>query len=90
MMQKARSRNTQERALALDDAEAARRLFCKQIELGQILDDDSQTDPVKQEALRDLEAIYDSRSRTQGHPTSERISNSADGVRLGGCREPYD
>ena len=58
MMQKARSRNTEERALAFDDAEAARRLFRKQLELEQIFDDESQTDPVKQEVLRALEAIY--------------------------------
>lgn len=48
----------QERALALDDAEAARRLFRKQLELEQIADDDSQPEPVKEEALRQLEAIY--------------------------------
>src|SRR5881396_3279101 len=48
----------QERALALDDAEAARRLFLKQRQLEDIVDDEDQTDPVKQEALRDLEAIY--------------------------------
>jgi len=48
----------QERALALDDAEAARRLFRKQLELERLLDDEYQIEPVKEEASRQLEAIY--------------------------------
>ena len=48
----------QERALALDDAEAARRLYRKQLELEAIVDDEDQTDPVKEEAYRELKEIY--------------------------------
>ena len=47
-----------ERSLALDDAEAAAALRRKQRELEAILDDESQIEPVKAEALRDLQAIY--------------------------------
>jgi hypothetical protein len=68
----------QERALALDDAEAARRLFRKQLELEQILDDDSQSEPVKQEALRDLEAIYEYQKKnvSRTNNIAQRASHS--------------
>jgi hypothetical protein len=49
----------QERALALDDAEAARRLFLKQQELEGVIDDPMQIDPVKEEASRQLLEIYE-------------------------------
>jgi hypothetical protein len=48
----------QERALALDDAEAARRLFHKQLELERLLDDEYLPEPDKHEIIRQLEAIY--------------------------------
>jgi len=48
----------EERSLALDDAEAAAALRSKQRQLEAILDDENQIEPVKAEALRDLEAIY--------------------------------
>jgi hypothetical protein len=48
----------QERALALDDAEAARRLFLKQRELEEITEDPQETDVIKQEAERELREIY--------------------------------
>jgi hypothetical protein len=48
----------QERALALDDAEAARRLFHKQLELERLLDDEYLPEPDKHEILCQLEAIY--------------------------------
>lgn len=47
----------QERSLALDDRQAMRALFRRQQELEAILDDDSQSEPIKAEALRELEEI---------------------------------
>jgi hypothetical protein len=47
----------QERSLSLDDAQAMRALFRKEKELHAILDDPDESEPVKAEALRDLEAI---------------------------------
>jgi hypothetical protein len=48
----------QQRSLALDDAEALHALRRKQLELEAIVDDDDQIEPVKAEALRELEEIY--------------------------------
>jgi hypothetical protein len=48
----------QERALALDDAEAARRLFRKQLQLERLLDNEYLPEPDKREILSQLEAIY--------------------------------
>jgi hypothetical protein len=48
----------QQRALSLDDARAAAALHRKQCELERLLEDPDQTEPVKAEAQRDLEAIY--------------------------------
>lgn len=47
----------QERSLSLDDAQAMRALFKKEKELEAILDSQDESEPVKAEALRDLEAI---------------------------------
>src|SRR5206468_8614527 len=47
----------QERSLALDDAQTLRALLRKEKELEAILDDEDESEPVKQEALRELEAI---------------------------------
>ncbi len=47
----------QERSLALDDAETMRALYRKEKELEAILDSEDETEPVKAEALRELEAI---------------------------------
>jgi len=69
----------QERALALDDAEAARRLFRKQLDLEQILDDDSQPEPIKQEALRELEAIYAYQKKNVSR-TSNAAQKASDAV----------
>jgi hypothetical protein len=49
----------QERALALDDAEAARRLYRKQLDLENLVDDESTSEPVREEAQRELLAIYE-------------------------------
>ena len=48
----------QERNLGLDDAEAARALRKKQLELEALVDDEHQSEPIKAEALLELEAIY--------------------------------
>ncbi|HEY5909661.1 MAG TPA: hypothetical protein VJA21_03550 [Verrucomicrobiae bacterium] len=47
----------QERSLALDDAQAIRAMYRKQKELEAILDDASESEPVKAEALRELEEV---------------------------------
>lgn len=48
----------QERSLALEDAQSLRALQRKARELEAILDDDSESEPVKAEASRELEALY--------------------------------
>jgi hypothetical protein len=48
----------QQRSLSLEDAEALLALRRKQLELEAIVDDDDQIEPVKAEALRELEDIY--------------------------------
>jgi len=48
-----------QRNLCIDDAEAAAALRRTQLKLEAILDDDEAIEPVKAEALRDLEAIYE-------------------------------
>ncbi len=49
----------QERSLGLEDARAAWALRRKQQELETLVDDDETTAPVKAEALRELEALYE-------------------------------
>ena len=49
----------QQRYLGLDEAEAVRNLRRRERELEAVLDDDEAIEPVKAEALRELEAIYD-------------------------------
>ena len=72
----------QERNLALDDAEAARRLFLKQRELERVVDDEGEAEPVRQEALRDLEAIYSfqrknlSRTRNVAQQASDSVGKA--------------
>jgi hypothetical protein len=56
----------QERSLALDDAQAMRALYRKQKQLEAILDDDSESEPVKTEALRELEQIYEFQQQHAG------------------------
>jgi len=53
----------QQRAMGLDDAETFRALRQKQKELETILDDSHQIEPVKAEALRELQEIYDFQKR---------------------------
>jgi hypothetical protein len=59
----------QQRSLALDDAVALHALRRKQLELEAILDDDDQIEPVKAEALRELEQIY---AFQEKHPAQAR------------------
>jgi hypothetical protein len=49
----------QQRYLGLDEAEAVRNSRRRERELEAVLDDDEEIDPVKAEALRELEAIAD-------------------------------
>jgi len=69
----------QERSLSLDDAQAMRALFRKEKELEAILDDPDESEPVKAEALRDLEAIaefqrkYHRRSRTNAQRAAHSV-----------------
>jgi len=63
----------QQRSLGLDDAEAIRNLRRKQQELEALLEDEDQIEPVKAEAQRELEAIY----QFQKH-NAPRIRTSAE------------
>ncbi len=47
----------QQRSLGLEDAEAVRALWRRQRELERVLEDDDQIEPVKAEALRELEEV---------------------------------
>ena len=47
----------QGRSLGMDDAPAARALWCRQRALERVIEDDRETEPVKAEALRELEEI---------------------------------
>jgi hypothetical protein len=71
----------QERSLALDDAQSMRALLKKQKELEAILDDDSECEPVKAEALRELEAIYEFQKKNASR-SRDSAQNAADAVRL--------
>jgi hypothetical protein len=58
-----RAARIQERNLGLDDAQAARALARKERELEAILDSEDEAEPVKAEALRELEAIAEFQRR---------------------------
>ena len=72
----------QERSLSLDDAQSLRALLRKQRELEAILDDPAESEPVKAEALRDLEAITEfqqrhaRRTRTAAQLAAEAVRKS--------------
>jgi hypothetical protein len=70
----------QERSLALDDAEAMRALLRKEKELEAVLEDESESEPVKQEALRELEAIAQFQ-REHGRRSKDSARRAADAVR---------
>ena len=67
------SATLQQRSLGLDAAESARALHRKQRELEALLEDEDQIEPVKAEAQRELEAIYEFQKRNSG-----RIRTSAE------------
>jgi hypothetical protein len=71
----------QERSLALDDTQSIRALFNKQKELEAILDDDSESEPVKAEAMRELEALYEFQKK-HARRSRDSAQNAADAVRL--------
>jgi hypothetical protein len=70
----------QERSLSLDDAESLRALFRKQKELEAILDDESESEPAKHEALLELEAIAEF-LKQYGRRTQTNAQRAADSVR---------
>jgi hypothetical protein len=72
----------QERALALDDAEASRSLYRKQLELEALVDDEDTIDPVRDEAYAQLKDIYAfqkkslSRTKTQAAKASDSVGKA--------------
>ena len=70
----------QERSLALDDAQTMRALFKKEKELEAILDSEDESEPVKAEALRELEAIAEFQ-REHASRTKDSAQRAARGVR---------
>jgi hypothetical protein len=68
----------QERSPALDSSLAAARLRRKQLELEAVLDDEDQPEPVKAEAIRELEDIYkfQKRNPAQIRTAAERAVHS--------------
>jgi hypothetical protein len=69
----------QERSLSLDDAQTLRALLRKQKELEAILDDPNESEPVRAEALCDLEAIADFEREHAGRSVSN-AQRAADAV----------
>jgi hypothetical protein len=78
----------QERSLALDDGQAIRALLRKEKQLEAILDNDSESEPIKAEALRELEAIaqfqrhHAPRSRDAATRASNTVRRSISRFRL--------
>jgi len=70
----------QERSFSLDDAQAMRKLLRKQTELEALLDSDDQSEPVKQEALRELEDIAEF-ERKYSHSKRDSSQRATDAVR---------
>jgi len=67
--------------MKLDDAQALRALLRKQRELEAILDSEPESEPVKQEALRELEAIIEFQ-RLMGARTRSNAQRAANAVRM--------
>ena len=70
----------QERSLALDDAEAVRALLRKEKKLEAILDDETESEPVKAEVQRELEQIAEF-LREHSLRSKDSAQNAADTVR---------
>jgi len=71
----------QERSLSLDDAQSLRVLLRKEKELEAILDDENESEPVKQEALRELEAIAEFQ-RQRGRRSQDSAQRAVRAVRM--------
>ena len=71
----------QERSLALDDAETMRALLRKERELEVILDDENESEPVKAEALRELEQIAEFQ-RQHGRKSQDSAQRAVRTVRM--------
>ncbi len=71
----------QERSLALDDAQAMRALLRKEKELEAILDSEDESEPVKAEALRELEAIAEFQ-RHHGARSKDSAQRAVRAVRM--------
>jgi hypothetical protein len=77
----------QQRAMGLDDAETFRALRQKQRELERILDDRNEIEPVKAEAMRELQEIYEFqrrspwRTRDCAYKTVRAVSRAIDRFR---------
>jgi hypothetical protein len=69
-----------ELGLALEDAKTLRALYRRERELEALLESETEIEPVKQEALRDLEAIAEYR-RQQGRRSKDSAQRAADTVR---------
>jgi len=69
----------QQRSLELDEAESALALRRKQLELEAVVDNDDESEPVKAEALRDLEAIYRFQKSSEAR-TRDAAQRAADSV----------
>jgi hypothetical protein len=70
----------QQRNLALDDAEAAATLRRKQFQLEAVLEDENESEPVKAEVLRDLQAIYEFQQSNAAR-TRDSAERATDAVR---------
>jgi hypothetical protein len=70
-----------ELALALEEAESARALRRTQLQLEAIVDNEDTSEPVREEALRDLTAIYDYQKR-KAHRTTDAAQKAVRAVRM--------
>jgi len=68
----------QERSLSLDDAQALRAVFRKQKELEAILDDQDESEPVKAEALHELEELTEfQRQHAHRHRSNAQLATDS-------------
>jgi hypothetical protein len=74
------SARLQERSLALDDLQAMRAIYKRERELEAILDSDDASEPVKAEALRELEPLIEFQ-RHHAMRSKDSAQNMADTVR---------
>src|ERR1051326_8459916 len=69
----------QQRSLALDDALAMRHVLRQQAQLEALLENDDEIDPVKEEAMRQLEILYEHEKRNSSkvRDTAAKASDAA-------------